>query len=153
LANEDELRAALAPLVAIADAYDANNLDDEARKFWGVDNENRNHRDPATIELYTGRGGNRLLTLEHCLVARRVVRGPDLVHTIQTYKGIPLDQIKWVRMKKDGVNFNKGQLVHVLRVIPHGGNYDCEAQFVVEGSHYISSDIAEIVDVAIKVLE
>lgn len=26
---------ALAPLVAIADAYDANELDDEARKHWG----------------------------------------------------------------------------------------------------------------------
>lgn len=30
-----ELLEALAPLVEIADRYDNNELDDEARKFWG----------------------------------------------------------------------------------------------------------------------
>lgn len=30
-----KLEEALKPLVAIADAYDSNNLDDEARKWWG----------------------------------------------------------------------------------------------------------------------
>lgn len=62
----------LAVLSDIADAYDANNLDDEARKHWGAPTgfENTNNRDPAEIELYTGRGGKRLLTLKDCLDAR-----------------------------------------------------------------------------------
>lgn len=66
---------ALAPLVAIADAYDENALDDEARKTWGPNDEHQNERDPADIELYSGRGGRRLLTLADCLKARRVVKG------------------------------------------------------------------------------
>lgn len=69
-----KLQAALKPLVAIADAYDANNLDDEARKFWGLNLENENTRPPRDVELYCGRGGKQLLTLAHCLVARRVVQ-------------------------------------------------------------------------------
>lgn len=71
------LRAALAPLVAIADAYDANNLDDEARKFWGPAPEHKLHVNttpPDQIELYSGRGGKRLLTLADCLKAREVSR-------------------------------------------------------------------------------
>jgi hypothetical protein len=69
------LREALLPLKKIADAYDANNLDDEARKFWGVSLEHENTRDPKEIELYTGRGGSRLLTLDDCFFARRVLTG------------------------------------------------------------------------------
>lgn len=66
---------ALAPLVAIADAYDANELDNEARRFWGIDNQNEETTPHDQIELYSGRGGKRLLTLEDCMFARRVVRG------------------------------------------------------------------------------
>ena len=69
---------ALAPLVAIADAYDANALDDEARKTWGRDGEYTNATAPRDIELYTGRGGRQLLTLQDCFDARaatRAVRG------------------------------------------------------------------------------
>jgi hypothetical protein len=74
----DALCQALAPLVAIADAYDANELDDEARKFYGLNNEFQSSaRDPSTIELYSGRGGRRLLTLEHCLAARRALTSAD----------------------------------------------------------------------------
>lgn len=65
---------ALAPLVRIADMYDANNLDDEARKFWGSDLENENITPPDEIELYQGRGGVRLLTLADCFRARDAVR-------------------------------------------------------------------------------
>jgi len=67
-----QLLEALAPLVAIADAFDANALDDEARKhttFYG-----ENQTPPEDIELYQGRGGKRLLTLRHCLDAREVSR-------------------------------------------------------------------------------
>lgn len=66
---------ALKPLVDIAEAYDNNALDDEARKFWGLNSEHQNTTPPAKIELYQGRGGKRLLTLEDCLFARAVVRG------------------------------------------------------------------------------
>lgn len=57
-------------LAAIADAYDDNALDDEARKFWGTNDEHENKRDPQEVELYSGRGGRRLLTLADCLDAR-----------------------------------------------------------------------------------
>jgi len=69
------LREALLPLKKIADAYDANNLDDEARKFWGPNLEHENSRDPKEIELYTGRGGFRLLTLQDCFNARKALTG------------------------------------------------------------------------------
>jgi hypothetical protein len=75
MTERDEMQKALTPLVAIADAYDANNLDAEARKFWGEPDKHENKRNPADIELYSGRGGLELLTLAHCLVARRVVKG------------------------------------------------------------------------------
>ena len=68
------LRAALKPLVAIADAYDANNLDDEARKFWGKDLEHESTKPPGDIELYTGRGGKKLLTMAMCLAARTAMK-------------------------------------------------------------------------------
>lgn len=66
-----KITEALAPLVAIADAYDANDLDDEARKFWTW---GENTTPPEQIELYNGRGGKRLLTLADCLKARELVR-------------------------------------------------------------------------------
>lgn len=67
------LMLALAPLVAIADAYDANELDDEARKRWGKNLEHENVTPPDAIEIYSGRGGKELLTLAVCLHARVVV--------------------------------------------------------------------------------
>jgi hypothetical protein len=75
LAERDRLREALAPLKQIADCYDANCLDAEARRFWGPDHDRReNSRDPAEIELYTGRGGARLLTLAACFKARAALK-------------------------------------------------------------------------------
>jgi hypothetical protein len=69
------LLASLRPLAAIADAYDANELDDEARRFWGPDNARlENQIDPAKIELYAGRGGRQLLTLADCFAAREALR-------------------------------------------------------------------------------
>lgn len=67
------LVTALAPLVAIANAYDANNLDDEARKRWGKNLEHENTTTPDQIEIYSGRGGQELLTLAHCFEARKLV--------------------------------------------------------------------------------
>jgi hypothetical protein len=63
----EALTAALQPLVRIADAYDENELDDEARKSgsWGENQTPHEH-----IELYQGRGGRQLLTLKDCMVAR-----------------------------------------------------------------------------------
>lgn len=69
-----DYRDVLKPLVAIADAYDANDLDDEARKHWGSDLQHTNTAPPEQIELYTGRGGKRLLTLADCLKAREFCR-------------------------------------------------------------------------------
>lgn len=73
---ERELHAAktaLLPLVAIAEAYDANALDDEARKSWGTDNEHTNTTPHDRIELYSGRSGKQLLTLADCMKAREIV--------------------------------------------------------------------------------
>ena len=69
--REKRLREALKPLVEIANAYDKNALDDEARKWYGPDgNEKYNTRPPVKIELYQGRGGKQLLTLADCFAAR-----------------------------------------------------------------------------------
>jgi hypothetical protein len=59
---------ALKPLAAIADAFDENELDDEARKYWGTSGVCEVPHDQ--IELYQGRGGNQLLTLADCMKAR-----------------------------------------------------------------------------------
>lgn len=67
--NEKAIKA-LQVLAKIADAYDANNLDDEARKYWGEDNQFQNHVEPKRVQLYAGRGGKQLLTLQDCLDAR-----------------------------------------------------------------------------------
>ncbi len=57
----------LKPLADIWKAYLDNDLDDEARRFWGPDdNRTENTQSPNEIELYTGRGGKRLLTLDQC---------------------------------------------------------------------------------------
>lgn len=69
----EAIKKALKPLADIADAYDANNLDDEARKFWGANNEKFNTTPHEQIELYNGRGGKPLLTLADCLIARDVL--------------------------------------------------------------------------------
>lgn len=71
----DQLREQLRPLAAIADAYDANELDDEARRFWGIENQHENDTPPDRIELYQGRGGRRLLTLADCFAARSALKG------------------------------------------------------------------------------
>lgn len=65
--RENDLKRALAPLVAIANAYDASNLD-EARPEW-ID-----PTPPEQTILYSGRGGKRLLTLADCLKAREIAR-------------------------------------------------------------------------------
>lgn len=64
------LALALRPLETIADAYDDNALDDEARKIWGLNDEYTNKTPHDEIELYSGRGGKELLNLEQCMEAR-----------------------------------------------------------------------------------
>jgi hypothetical protein len=54
---------AIQPFVKISRAYDANELDDGARKFWGYRLQHRNNEPLDQIEIFTGRGGRRLLTL------------------------------------------------------------------------------------------
>jgi len=62
------LRDALEPLKRIADAYDDDGLDEE-RPDWirrGVSPPIEGR----TVELFTGRGGRQLLTLQHAFAAR-----------------------------------------------------------------------------------
>ncbi|MBN7763705.1 hypothetical protein JYP52_21435 [Nitratireductor aquibiodomus] len=66
LVDAEAIRSALQPLADIADAYESNALD-EARKEWG-------ETDPATVELYQGRGGKRMLTLQDAFRARDAIR-------------------------------------------------------------------------------
>jgi hypothetical protein len=65
---ETDFAKVLAPLVAIADAYDDDDLD-EARPEWceGIDRDRK-------VELVQGRGGRTLLTLGQALEARDVLR-------------------------------------------------------------------------------
>ena len=60
------IRNALRPLADIWEAYLANELDDEARRFWGANLEHGNELSPSEIELYSGRGGKELLWLSEC---------------------------------------------------------------------------------------
>jgi hypothetical protein len=62
--------AALKPLVGIADAWDANELDDHARKHWGADLEHTDTTDPVDIYLVDDRDGTTILTLADALAAR-----------------------------------------------------------------------------------
>jgi hypothetical protein len=70
------IRQACRILARIADAFDANELDDEARKWWGPDGVTPvyNTRRPEDIILYTGRGGKTLLTLADCIAARDALK-------------------------------------------------------------------------------
>jgi hypothetical protein len=70
----DGLIGAAAPMIAIADAYDANELDDEARKHWGVDLENTNDRPAEEIELVCTDGGSVILNLAHALEVRTLMQ-------------------------------------------------------------------------------
>lgn len=77
--QERTMQQALAPLAKIADAYLANSLDNEARRFWGADLEHENETPHCDIELYAGRGGRELLTLADCFVAKEALAtGIDL---------------------------------------------------------------------------
>lgn len=73
----DGIRQTLTRLAAIADAYDANALDDEARKHWGESPVQYNQQPAEKIELYQGRGGKQLLTLADCMTARELLSAWD----------------------------------------------------------------------------
>jgi len=73
-AANTRLREALRPLVAIANAYDENSLDNEARKFWGSNDEHQSETLPEDIEMVSGRGGLELLTLQQCIKARAALK-------------------------------------------------------------------------------
>ena len=70
IASGRGLEEAAEPLVQIARAWDANELDDEARKFYGPKLEYRTTTHPADIDLVANDGGYALLTLEDALEAR-----------------------------------------------------------------------------------
>lgn len=73
-APRERMADALRPLTAIADAYDDNDLDGDARKSWGSNLEHTSQILPKDVVLVSGRGGRGLLTLEHCLEARDALR-------------------------------------------------------------------------------
>lgn len=66
------LLAALKPLLDIAEAWDGNQLDGDARK-WRLYKNAHNASPPTDVELYATRHGRQLLTLSHCLAARDLV--------------------------------------------------------------------------------
>lgn len=68
------IKLALSPLALIADRWESNDLDDDARRFWGREDEIQNTRRPEEILLFSGRGGSELLFLSDALLAREVLR-------------------------------------------------------------------------------
>lgn len=72
--NLMQIALALKPLKDIADAYDRNELDDEARKTWGIMMDIHNTTPPQEIVIYQGRGGTALITLQHCFNAREALK-------------------------------------------------------------------------------
>lgn len=102
------LETALRPLAAIADEYDKDGLD-EVRPDWvnrGVAKFN------PQAELYSGRGGKQLLTLEDALNARDVLTNtkhdrpsidPVIAKVRRLYEaGIP--NLSWEQMSEDRRN-------------------------------------------------
>jgi len=71
---------ALEPLAAIADAYDANRLGGEARKDTGPSLGRAQMVLISDIEIYQGRGGKRLLTLDDAHKARGVLKSAKSIH-------------------------------------------------------------------------
>lgn len=63
----NRLIQALQPLAAIADAYEKSGLD-EHRPGWG-------DKPFSDVEIVSGRGGKRLLTLQHAFDAREALKG------------------------------------------------------------------------------
>jgi hypothetical protein len=74
----DGLCDALMPILEIANAYYSNNMDDEARRYWGENYEHENKTPPENIILVTGRGGKTLLTLGDCLRISLILKMRDL---------------------------------------------------------------------------
>ncbi len=91
------LRAALAPLAAIADEYDENALD-EARPDWIANGAGKFDLD---VELYSGRGGKCLITLRHAMQARLVLTGkpfsgaPAPEHAAEVFRALYLGGPQW----------------------------------------------------------
>lgn len=99
--TDDSSTVILKKLAAIADAYDENGLDDEARRFWGPDgNETENSTPKHKIILYQGRGGRTLLTLQDCFDARDVLKRttPDepLVESDEYFSAYMSKQLNWM---------------------------------------------------------
>lgn len=93
----ESLKEALQPLVEIAVAWTRNELDDEARRWYGPDDSaTYSNRDPRTIELYTGRGGKRLLTLSHCLEAKAIYEGTSAkaANSISKMRRLPMSSFE-----------------------------------------------------------
>jgi hypothetical protein len=75
--NYTTLANLLAPLVAIADAYYSNGLD-ETRPEWQQFGKEQFDREK---ELYNGRGGKSLFRLKHALDARSFLLDLEKPHT------------------------------------------------------------------------
>lgn len=135
------LLSALEPLVKIADAFDANNLDDEARKFWGKDNEHECQTPHDKIELYTGRGGGTLLTLADCMRARELVRGkvPEPEKKLTQV----ISRRGRIRLLRAHSPFGAGSVLEYIGIVPHGGYTDSERQYILSDDvTHIPSDYA-----------
>jgi hypothetical protein len=78
------------------------------------------------------------LTLEHCLAARRVVRGEPL--------SPPAPVVNSIRLTKPVGRYPVGATFYVEKVIPHGGNYDDAVQYLTTEGTYIPGERAEVID-------
>lgn len=100
-----QLEGALAPFAAIADEYDKDGLD-EARPDWFA--KGIQPYDPH-LELYAGRGGKTLMTLEQVLHARDVLKNqkpdrPEVNALIAKIKGLyeaSIPNLPWSSMSEE----------------------------------------------------
>lgn len=90
-------RAALKRLADIADAYDRNELDDEARKWYG--DGGVSIHPPRNVVLYQGRGGATLLTLQDCLDAREALNNGLPAALVQQHSPRPQQYQYCVKMR------------------------------------------------------
>lgn len=100
-----ELEEALKPLAAIADEYDADGLDEARPDRFTLGMIPYNPH----LELYAGRGGKTLLTLEQVLHAREVLTGKktprpqpnELITRIKALYDASIPNLPWSSMSEE----------------------------------------------------
>lgn len=112
------LTVALAPLAMIANEYDTNNLDEERPQWRNGPLALESHVETpfSEIELFSGRGGKRLLTLQDAFNARDALNGKQFRDGLVVFAEPPLNAAKDI--KEDRVVFTSAHFTASAEGVP-----------------------------------